>query len=50
VRTVKDALEKLGVPYQLLAFDDEGHGISKPKNQKVLYQRLLAFFESAFAA
>jgi len=49
VRTVKEALEKMGVPYQLLAFDDEGHGISKPKNQKVLYQRLLAFFEDAFA-
>jgi dipeptidyl aminopeptidase/acylaminoacyl peptidase len=49
VETVKAALERAGVPYQLLAFEDEGHGISKPKNQKVLYQRLLAFFESALS-
>jgi dipeptidyl aminopeptidase/acylaminoacyl peptidase len=49
VRVVRDALEKAGVPYEILTFEDEGHGISKPKNQKVLYLRLLDFFERAFA-
>jgi dipeptidyl aminopeptidase/acylaminoacyl peptidase len=49
VRTVVEALDKAGVPYDLLAFEDEGHGISKPKNQKILYQRLGSFFEQAFA-
>jgi dipeptidyl aminopeptidase/acylaminoacyl peptidase len=27
--------------------EDEGHGILKPKNQKVLLMRLLEFFEGA---
>jgi dipeptidyl aminopeptidase/acylaminoacyl peptidase len=49
VRAVTDALQKFGVKYQLLTFEDEGHGISKPKNQKILYLRLLEFFESVFA-
>jgi dipeptidyl aminopeptidase/acylaminoacyl peptidase len=49
VRTVKSALKEAGVPYDLLAFEDEGHGISKPKNQKTLYLRLLEFFERAFS-
>jgi len=50
VRAVRDELEKAEVSYQLLTFDDEGHGISKPKNQKTLYLRLSEFFESAFAS
>jgi dipeptidyl aminopeptidase/acylaminoacyl peptidase len=29
-------------------FEDEGHGISRPQNQKLLYERLAAFFEEAF--
>jgi dipeptidyl aminopeptidase/acylaminoacyl peptidase len=49
VRAVTAALDQAGVPYQLLAFDDEGHGISKPKNQKILYQRLGQFFMQAFS-
>ena len=48
VRAVTSALQQAGVPYQLLAFEGEGHGISKPKNQKTLYLRLAEFFESAF--
>ena len=48
VRAVKAALDGAGVEYQVLAFEDEGHGISRPKNRKVLYQRLLEFFESSF--
>ncbi|MGD9147790.1 MAG: prolyl oligopeptidase family serine peptidase, partial [Anaerolineae bacterium] len=49
VRTVIEALDKARVPYELLAFEDEGHGISKPKNQKTLYLRLGDFFEKAFS-
>ncbi len=48
VSAVTGALQKAGVEYELLAFDDEGHGIGKPKNQKVLYEHLHKFFKSAF--
>ena len=50
VRAVEKALSEAGVPYQLLGFEDEGHGISKPRNQKVLYLRLEEFFARAFSA
>jgi dipeptidyl aminopeptidase/acylaminoacyl peptidase len=33
----------------MLTFDDEGHGISKPRNQKTLYLRLGQFFGDAFS-
>jgi dipeptidyl aminopeptidase/acylaminoacyl peptidase len=49
VRAVVVELQKTGIPYELLTFEDEGHGISKSKNKKVLYQRLAQFFESAFS-
>jgi dipeptidyl aminopeptidase/acylaminoacyl peptidase len=48
VKAVTGALAQAGVEYQLLAFEDEGHGISKPKNQKTLYLRLNEFFDNAF--
>jgi dipeptidyl aminopeptidase/acylaminoacyl peptidase len=48
VRAVREALDRAGVAYELLAFEDEGHGIRRPKNQKVLYLRLVEFFEDAF--
>ncbi len=44
VRVVRQALEQAGVEYELLAFDDEGHGIVRPRNQRVLYTRLAEFF------
>jgi dipeptidyl aminopeptidase/acylaminoacyl peptidase len=50
VRVVRDALDRAGVPYEVLAFADEGHGIGRPKNQKTLYLRLADFFHAAFAA
>lgn len=50
VRAVRKALDKAHITYEVLTFDDEGHGISKPKNQKVLYQRLATFFAAAFAS
>lgn len=48
VRAVRTALEAAQVEYQLLVFDDEGHGIDRPANQKVLFQRLAEFFAAAF--
>jgi dipeptidyl aminopeptidase/acylaminoacyl peptidase len=50
VRVVRRALEDAGVPYELLAFDDEGHGIHRPENQRVLYRRMAGFFADAFDA
>lgn len=37
------------VDFELLTFTDEGHGIGRPENQRVLYRRLAAFFAAAFA-
>jgi dipeptidyl aminopeptidase/acylaminoacyl peptidase len=48
VRAAGVALQEHGVEFQTLVFEDEGHGISRPKNQKVLYERLAAFFGEAF--
>ncbi len=36
VRAVTRALQDAGVEYELLAFDDEGHGIGRPHNQRRL--------------
>jgi dipeptidyl aminopeptidase/acylaminoacyl peptidase len=49
VYAVTQALDKLDIPYELLAFEDEGHGIARPKNLKSLYPRLADFFEAAFS-
>jgi dipeptidyl aminopeptidase/acylaminoacyl peptidase len=43
-------LERAGVPYETLVFPDEGHGIRKPRNLRVLYTRLIDFFGAAFAS
>jgi dienelactone hydrolase/Tol biopolymer transport system component len=50
VRVVRAALEAAGIEYELLTFDDEGHGVHRPSNQKVLYPRLAQFFGDAFAS
>lgn len=49
VRTVRQALDDAKIGYDVLAFEDEGHGISRPENQRVLYQRLAEFFRNAFS-
>src|SRR5215207_4497911 len=49
VRVVTKALEERGIPYELLTFEDEGHGIARPRNLKILYPRLADFFEDAFS-
>lgn len=43
-------LEQHNVTYELLTFEDEGHGIARPENLKVLYRRLADFFERSFFA
>jgi dipeptidyl aminopeptidase/acylaminoacyl peptidase len=48
VYAVTEALQRENIPYELLTFEDEGHGIARPKNLKILYPRLAAFFEDAF--
>ncbi len=49
VESVVKALNQHGIAYEVLNFEDEGHGIYKVKNQRKLYLRLAEFFESAFA-
>lgn len=50
VTDVRQRLDAAGVPYELLVFPDEGHGIAKPENRKVLCRRLAGFFGAAFEA
>jgi dipeptidyl aminopeptidase/acylaminoacyl peptidase len=49
VTDVEKNLKKAGVEYNVLMFEDEGHGIAKPHNQRTLFQVLSNFFEQAFA-
>jgi dipeptidyl aminopeptidase/acylaminoacyl peptidase len=48
VHAVTEALDELGIPYELLTFEDEGHGIARPKNLRILYPHLADFFERSF--
>jgi dipeptidyl aminopeptidase/acylaminoacyl peptidase len=48
VRQVRQRLEARNIPYEVLVFDDEGHGVIKPANQELMYERLASFFEEAF--
>ena len=50
VTDVRHRLDAAGIPYELLIFADEGHGIAKPENRKALCRRLAAFFAAAFEA
>ena len=50
VHAITKALQKENIPYDLITFDDEGHGIARPKNLEVLYPRLADFFANAFDA
>jgi dipeptidyl aminopeptidase/acylaminoacyl peptidase len=49
LHAVETALRAAGIPYETLLFDDEGHGIRKPKNLRVLYSRLIEFFAASVA-
>jgi dipeptidyl aminopeptidase/acylaminoacyl peptidase len=50
VHQVVRRLHVYSIPYELLVFEDEGHGIHKPANQEKLYTRLADFFERALEA
>jgi dipeptidyl aminopeptidase/acylaminoacyl peptidase len=42
-------LTAAGVPFELLVFDDEGHGVYKASNREKLLPRMERFFGKAFA-
>lgn len=48
VRAVEEVLQEENIKYDKLVFEDEGHGISKPKNQKALLLKSVEFFKKAF--
>jgi dipeptidyl aminopeptidase/acylaminoacyl peptidase len=48
VEAVRKALQRENISYELITFEDEGHGIARPKNLRVLYPRLADFFHNAF--
>jgi len=47
VEAVRKSLDKKGINYELLFFRDEGHGILKTKNQKILFRKIADFFTKA---
>jgi dipeptidyl aminopeptidase/acylaminoacyl peptidase len=49
VHAVTEVFDELEIRYELLTFEDEGHGIARPKNLEVLYPRLANFFEAALS-
>ncbi|RLG54274.1 MAG: hypothetical protein DRO00_01600, partial [Thermoproteota archaeon] len=49
-KNVEEVIKRLdaeGIEYELLIFEDEGHGILKTKNQKVLFKKMADFFSEA---
>jgi dipeptidyl aminopeptidase/acylaminoacyl peptidase len=42
------ALKRAGIPFELLTFEDEGHGIWRTGNRRMLFERLLRLFSEAF--
>lgn len=43
------ALDREDIPYDVITFSDEGHGIYKPANRIFLYRRLVEFFSNALS-
>jgi len=48
VKVAKEKLEKYNIKYEEMIFEDEGHGISKPKNKKELFKKSTDFFKESF--
>ncbi len=48
VEAVVKSLRQHNIPFELLNFENEGHGIYKVENQRTLFLRLVSFFEDAF--
>jgi dipeptidyl aminopeptidase/acylaminoacyl peptidase len=47
VEEVKKRLDREGIGYELSTFEDEGHGILKTENQKILLRKTAVFFAEA---
>lgn len=47
VAEVEKRLEKHGIHYEKMVFEDEGHGIKREKNVKALIKRLTEFFDKS---
>jgi dipeptidyl aminopeptidase/acylaminoacyl peptidase len=47
VEEVRNRLDENGIKYDILIFEDEGHGILKVKNQKLLFKKIADFFDEA---
>ena len=43
-------LDRAGIPYALLTFDNEGHGIYRASNRETLFKRIAEFFADAFSS
>jgi dipeptidyl aminopeptidase/acylaminoacyl peptidase len=41
-------LDRAGIRYELLTFDNEGHGIYRVSNREALFKRVAEFFEDSF--
>ena len=41
-----ETLEKNNIPSEMLVFEDEGHGVVRTKNKKILYQKILEFLNN----
>jgi dipeptidyl aminopeptidase/acylaminoacyl peptidase len=48
VTDVITRLQSAKIQFDLLTFADEGHGIGRPENQRVLYRRIAEFFGKTF--
>ena len=44
-KQVAEALQKRGLPVQLMTFEDEGHGLAKRKNRLVAYPEMVRFLD-----
>jgi dipeptidyl aminopeptidase/acylaminoacyl peptidase len=47
VEEVRKRLDKVGIEYDILVFEDEGHGVVKIKNKRILYKKMADFFDEA---
>ena len=46
VELVRQRLDAYQIPYEVLVFEDEGHSVSKPVNEAVLYRKMADFFDA----
>lgn len=49
-RAAQRDLDRAGIPYELLTFDDEGHGIYRATNREALFRRSAEFLLRSFDA